>query len=534
MKYNQQEWTARSPNGRKTHGDGVSILGYFRQNLTKVRQFRTIPLSTAINYGTKNGGINLHSNIERVENIYIQIYNFDNLIKIYQSLKLNFPLAKLQQISEELKTENFQPKPSKKIVFTKSSGKLKSLAIPSLEDQIVLVAMKKQIEIIFENKFLLSNHSYKPNQSPHSTLKQIAQWKDINWIIEGDLKGFFDNIDFQILAKLLERHIKDQRFIDLYWKFAKAGYFYFNQSTPKGISSETILSPLFLNIYLHELDSFVSRILTNLEHSNLTDIESNQTKTLKANIQFFRIRGEKVDKGSYARYADQWVIGLRGTKATALTIVHKIKDYLKTSLNIELSDQNPKLTNVIKGKAHFLGFDITRNVRIETKLKVIGKSFKNLPKVNDSKLKFYMPFQDILLKLAKLGFFDKTDSGKIKPKSIPKFIYLDHSSILQKYNSILIQFFNYFSVAHNASKLHQIAFILKHSCAKTLARKFNLKTRNFTFRKFGPDLAFKDKNHTIAFLNFNPLKWPSFAHNCKRKRDRRLDKNSEKFRKIIC
>lgn len=522
MKYYQQEWTARSPNGRKTHGDGVSILGYFRQNLTKVRQFRTMPQSTAINYGTQNGGINLHSNIERVENIYIQIYNFDNLLKVYQSFKPNFPLAKLQQISEELRTEKYQPKPTRKILVTKSSGKSKSLAIPSLEDQIVLVAMKKQIEIIFENKFLLSNHSYKSGQSSHSTLKQMAQWKDINWIIEGNIKGFFDNIDFQILAKLLERHIKDQRFIDLYWKFAKAGYLYFNQSTPKGISSETIISPILLNIYLYELDSFVYRILTNLEHSNLTDIESHNSNTLKANIEFIRVRGEKVEKGSYVRYADQWVIGLRGTKATALTIVNKIKDYLKTSLNIELRDENSKLTNVIKGKAHFLGFDITRNVRKETKLRVIGKSSKSLPKVNDSKLKFYIPFQKILHKLAKQGFFDKTDSGKIKPKSIPKFIYLDHSSILQKYNSILKEFFNYYSVAHNASKLDQIAFILKHSCAKTLARKFNLRTRNFTFRKFGPDLAFKGKDHTIGFLKFNPLKWPSFVNNCKRKRGRRL------------
>jgi hypothetical protein len=126
-----------------------------------------------------------------------------------------------------------------------------------------------------------------------------------------------------------------------------------------------------------------------------------------------------------------------------------------------------------------------------------------------------MPFQEILGKLAEQGFLEKfkTGTGRIKPTSIPKFLFLDHPSILQRYNAILRGFINYYSVANNSAKLHHIVFILKHSCAKTLARKFNLRTRSKTFRKFGTDLTYTNNNNSIGFTKPRPFKWTGFPNN---------------------
>ena len=113
-------------------------------------------------------------------------------------------------------------------------------------------------------------------------------------------------------------------------------------------------------------------------------------------------------------------------------------------------------------------------------------------RINQTKVYFAGPVEEILASLEKRGFIKRYKQNKslLIPDAITKLIFLDHASIILRYNSIISGFLNYFSFVDNLAKFQQIfSYILRHSCAKTLARKFNLKTRAGAFKKFGRDLG---------------------------------------------
>ena len=113
-------------------------------------------------------------------------------------------------------------------------------------------------------------------------------------------------------------------------------------------------------------------------------------------------------------------------------------------------------------------------------------------RINQTKVYFAGPVEEILASLEKRGFIKRYKQNKslLIPDAITKLIFLDHARIILRYNSIIRGFLNYFSFVDNLAKFHQIfSYILRHSCAKTLARKFNLKTRAGAFKKFGRDLG---------------------------------------------
>lgn len=113
---------------------------------------------------------------------------------------------------------------------------------------------------------------------------------------------------------------------------------------------------------------------------------------------------------------------------------------------------------------------------------------------------FAAPIAEILEKLERQGIIKRygKNQERLIPNAITKLIFLDHPAIINRYNAIINGYLNYFSPVDNYSKFHQIiGYLLRHSCAKTLARKFNLKTRAGAFKKFGKNLGvvMDKKNH---------------------------------------
>lgn len=179
-------------------------------------------------------------------------------------------LLYFKNLTKELETEQYKCRPLKRVYITKMNGKKRPLSISSPRDKIVQEAMRSILEYVLEPKFSDASHGFRARRGCHTALAKIRYWNGIKWFLEGDIKDFFNNIDHHILAKLLEEHFHDQRFLDLYWKFVRAGYIEFNKLQPNqfGLPQGSILSPILSNLYLDKFDKFIENIQRKLEITN--------------------------------------------------------------------------------------------------------------------------------------------------------------------------------------------------------------------------------------------------------------------------
>lgn len=188
----------------------------------------------------------------------------------------NFNEDLIDEIINSLKDESYQVKPVKRIYIPKKNGKTRPLGIPNFQDRLVQEVCRMVLESIYEPIFSENSHGFRPNRSCHTALKQIKNtFRGANWFIEGDIKGCFDNIDHRCLINILQKRIKDERFIRLIWKFLKAGYMenWKYNNTHSGTPQGGILSPILANIYLSELDNYIDKIKSNITKDNKGDVQ---------------------------------------------------------------------------------------------------------------------------------------------------------------------------------------------------------------------------------------------------------------------
>ena len=131
----------------------------------------------------------------------------------------------IEKLEKELQSMKYIPSPAKRVYILKANGKKRGLAIANYEDKIVQLAMKKIIEAIFEPKLSESMYGFRPNKSCHDALKALNKnlYKKVRFIVDADIKGFFDHVDHKWLIKCVEQHIKDPRMIRMIKRFLKAG-----------------------------------------------------------------------------------------------------------------------------------------------------------------------------------------------------------------------------------------------------------------------------------------------------------------------
>lgn len=253
----------------------------------------------------------------------------------------------LQQLIKELKSETFEPHPVRRVYIKKANGRLRPLGIPAIRDRIVQEALRMILEPIYEADFDQRSFGFRPNRRTMDAVKYLAANTVGNqryyWVIEGDISSYFDTIKHKKLIKLIGRRVKDRKLLRLIWKYLRAGVMENKlfKDTQSGTPQGGIISPLLANIYLSELDRYMSR------HTQLSKWQR-ESRRLKGEANFI-----------YARYADDFVILCNGKKKQAEALKEELYEFLKGKLRLDLSKEKTKVTHLNDG-FRFLGFRIQR------------------------------------------------------------------------------------------------------------------------------------------------------------------------------
>ena len=162
----------------------------------------------------------------------------------------------IANLVERLKKKSFKPLPARRVYIPKGNGETRPLGISAIENKIVESGIKQILQSIYESDFLECSYGFRPKRNTHQALHDIdtiIMTKPVNHIVEADIKGFFDNVNHDMLLEFIKLRVRDTSLLFLIEKFLKAGYVDNNllikneDGTPQG----SILSPILSNIFLH-------------------------------------------------------------------------------------------------------------------------------------------------------------------------------------------------------------------------------------------------------------------------------------------
>lgn len=412
-----------------------------------------------------------------------------------------FSEAKIDSIIKALADETYQPMPVRRTYIQKKNNrkKLRPLGIPTFTDKLVQEVLRMILEAVYEPIFLDVSHGFRPKRSCHTALKQLRrEFNGMRWFVEGDIKGCFDNINHAVLVGLLSNKIKDARITKLIYKFLKAGYLenWQYHKTYSGTPQGGIISPLLANIYLHELDKFVMKLKSEFDTPGVGQITPeyrelhNEIKRLSHRLT--KVTGEEREmvlaeykskrqklmtipctaqtdkKLKYVRYADDFLIAVKGNREDCQWIKSKLAEFIGDTLKMELSEDKTLITHSSKC-ARFLGYDV--RVRRSGKIKRGGPGHVKMRTLNGG-VELLVPLNDKIRQFVfTKGVAMQKEDGSMFPVHRKYLIGLTDLEIVSVYNAELRGICNYYGMASNFCKLHYFAYLMEYSCLKTLASK---------------------------------------------------------------
>ena len=331
----------------------------------------------------------------------------------------------LENLIARMKTFSYRPQAVRRTYIPKTgSDKMRPLGIPAYEDKLVQGVMRKILDQIYEWKFYDFSYGFRQGRNCHMAVRdinQIVMTRKVNYVVDADIKGFFDNVDHKWLMKFLENDIQDKNFLRYIVRFLKSGiiedmkYYESDKGTPQG----GLISPVLANVYLHYvLDMWFDKVVKK------------------------RCKGEAY----IVRYADDFVCFFQ-YENEAISFYQALKERLK-KFNLELAEDKSKIMrfgrfakqNSKDGKTEsfeFLGFTFINGETLTGKYRIIYRTSKKKLKSKKQAVKEWL----------KMNIHGKPSNtiGMLNKKLIGHYAYYgisgNYQSLLNFYRFIVSAFY---------------------------------------------------------------------------------------------
>ena len=443
-----------------------------------------------------------------LKRVYRLLYQPDFYLRAYGKLARNkgaltpgvtpetvdgMSLEKIDKIIQALRAERYQWTPVRRTYIPKKNGKLRPLSMPSWSDKLLQEVIRSILEAYYEPQFRDCSHGFRPKRGCHTALLRVSQkGRGTKWFIEGDLRACFDKIEHSILLNILREKFHDNRFVRLIERLLKAGYledWKYNQ-TYSGVPQGSIVSPILSNLVLDRLDRYVEdelipqytlgkRRRTNPPYVRLTWDASEARKigdlstARQLSQQAQRIPSRDPNDPNfrrlwYTRYADDFLLGLVGSKSEAVEIKQKIANFLGEQLHLELNKDKTLVTHARCGQANFLGYEI-HVLHADDKHDHRGQRCIN------GSVGLRVPKNVISSHCAKY-------MRRGKPIHLTSRINNDAYSIVAQYQAEYRGVVQYYRMAYNLHTLNRLKWVMHLSLVKTLAKKFKTTCRQIYHR----------------------------------------------------